>query len=83
MLDNTVVLWGNHMEDGSSHGAQKMPWIIAGKGQGYFKTGQGIPTPDREINGPLFEICRAMGVKQDVLQRRHHRQADARAARRA
>jgi hypothetical protein len=65
MLDNTVVLWGNHMEDGSSHGATKIPWIIAGKGQGYFKTGMGIPTPNREINGPMFEICRAMGIQQD------------------
>ena len=32
MLDNTVVLWGNHMEDGASHGATKIPWIIAGPG---------------------------------------------------
>jgi hypothetical protein len=64
MLDNTIVLWGNHMEDGSNHGAQKMPWIIAGKGQGYFKTGQCIPNPGRAINGPLYEICAAMGVQQ-------------------
>jgi hypothetical protein len=65
LLDNTVVLWGNHMEDGASHGAVKIPWIIAGKGQGYFKTGQGIPNPAREINGPMFEICRAMGIQQE------------------
>jgi hypothetical protein len=63
MLDNTIVLWGNHMEDGSNHGAQKLPWIIAGKGKGYFKTGQCLPTSGRAINGPLHEIARAMGVK--------------------
>ena len=63
MLDNTVVLWGNHMEDGSNHGAQKCPWIIAGKGRGYFKTGQCIPNSGRAINGPLYEIARSMDVK--------------------
>ncbi len=65
MLDSTVVLWGNHMEDGSSHGAQAMPWIIAGKSKGYFKTGVSIPTPNRAINGPMMEIATAMGVKLD------------------
>jgi Protein of unknown function (DUF1552) len=65
MLDSTVVLWANHMEDGSSHGAQKMPWIIAGKSKGYFKTGHCFPAPNRAINGPLMEIATAMGVKLD------------------
>ena len=63
MLDNTVVLWGNHMEDGASHGAVKIPWIIAGSGQGYFKTGQAITNTTRAVNGPMREICAAMGVQ--------------------
>jgi hypothetical protein len=66
MLDNTAILWGNHMEDGSSHGAQKLPWIIAGM-QGYFKGGIAIPQPNRSINGPMMEIATAMDVKLDYF----------------
>ena len=62
MLDNTVVLWANHMEDGANHGAVKIPWIIAGKGQGYFKTGQSLPSTGRDIGGVMAELCAAMDV---------------------
>jgi hypothetical protein len=65
MLDNTVVLWGNHMEAGDSHGAVKIPWILAGKCGGYFKTGQCLTNTGRAINGPMMEICQAMDVKLD------------------
>jgi hypothetical protein len=67
MLDNTAVLWGNHMEDGANHGAQKMMWIIAGKCKGYFKTGQCIVAPNRAINGPLMEMASAMDAKIDYF----------------
>jgi hypothetical protein len=41
MLDNTVTLWGNHMESGDNHFSQKIPWILAGHAQdGKLKTGQ-------------------------------------------
>jgi hypothetical protein len=67
MLDNTVVLWANHMEDGANHGTQKLPWILAGKAQGYFKTGQCLLSTGRAINGVLTEICNAMDVKVDAF----------------
>jgi hypothetical protein len=67
MLDNTLVLWANHMEDGANHGTQKLPWILAGKCQGYFKTGQCLLNTGRAINGVLTEICNAMDVKVDAF----------------
>jgi hypothetical protein len=67
MLDNTVVLWANHMEDGENHGAQKLPWMLAGNVDGYFKTGQCIASSGRAMTGVLAEICLAMGVPVDYF----------------
>jgi hypothetical protein len=72
MLDNTLVLWGNHMEDGENHGAQKIPWILAGRCQGYFKTGRCVANSGRAINAVLTEVCNAMGVKVDAFNDPEH-----------
>ena len=32
LLDNSVILCGNHMQDGSNHDASKIPWVLAGNG---------------------------------------------------
>jgi hypothetical protein len=62
MLDSTVVLWANHMDDGRAQSAQKIPWILAGKAGGYFKTGQCASSSGRPLTGVLAEICNALGV---------------------
>jgi hypothetical protein len=62
MLDNSVVLITNHMQDGSNHDTQKLPWMLAGSGQGYFKTGQSALSTGNPINGVLADVCNAMGV---------------------
>jgi len=72
MLDNTLVLWGNHMEDGENHGAQKIPWILAGSCQGYFKTGRCLTNTGRAINGVLTEVCNAMDVKIETFNDPEH-----------
>jgi hypothetical protein len=67
MLDHMVILWANHMEDGANHGAQKLPWIIAGKCNGYFKTGHCYANPGKAMNAVLAEICNGMDVKVDYF----------------
>jgi len=62
MLDHMTVLWANHMESGDTHGATKLPWIIAGKGNGFWKTGQSIPDPGKNNTHVMATICNAMGV---------------------
>jgi hypothetical protein len=62
MLDNSVVLWGNHMESGDSHATQAVPWILAGKAGGYLATGQCAATGGKPTNDAMAEICKAMGV---------------------
>jgi hypothetical protein len=62
LLDNSVVLWGNHMESGDSHLAQSVPWMLAGSAGGYFKTGQCAASAGKPLSGVLASICDAMGV---------------------
>jgi hypothetical protein len=62
MLDNSVVLITNHMQDGANHDTQKLPWMLAGSCQGYFKTGQSALSAGNPINGVLADVCNAMGV---------------------
>ncbi len=62
MLDHSAVLWANHMESGDTHGSTKLPWILAGKCNGFFKTGQSLPTTGKNNTHVLATICNAMGV---------------------
>ncbi len=45
MLDNTVILWANHMGDGNLHNSVDLPLILAGSCGGYFKTGRILKFP--------------------------------------
>lgn len=60
MLSNSVVLITNHMEDGANHDTQKLPWMLAGSCQGYFKTGQCAVSTGNPIGGVLAHIYNAM-----------------------
>jgi len=62
MLSNSVILWTNHMEDGQNHNCQKLPWVLAGQGGGYFKTGQCALSAGKPLNGVLADVANALGV---------------------
>lgn len=63
MLDNTVVLWANHMGNGGAHNSNQLPWIVAGRGGGYLKTGQYIrPSGPITTNGVMHTLINACGV---------------------
>jgi hypothetical protein len=61
LLDNSVCLWANHMEDGASHLSQKVPWLLAGKAGGTLKTGQCAASAGKSIQGAMGDIIKAMG----------------------
>ncbi len=63
MIDS-VVLWANHMETGANHNAQRIPWLLAGRAGGYFKTGQVIKGAGGQISRVrvMCEIANAMGA---------------------
>ena len=62
MLDNMAVLWANHMESGNTHGANRLPWILAGKAGGFFKTGQALPDTGKNNTHVMATILNAMGI---------------------
>lgn len=62
MLDNTVVLWANHMQYGGNHNAQRLPWIMAGKCGGYFKTGQYLALDGTAKQRIMIHIANALGA---------------------
>jgi hypothetical protein len=70
MLDNTIVLWTNNMNRGDNHTCgPNMPWLLAGRGGGYFKTGRfidrtGSPVPHNRL---LLTLAQSMGVQTDTF----------------
>lgn len=62
MLDSTVILFANHMAHGGSHSTDNIPFLLAGRGGGYFKTGQSVSVPNVMHTAVLKEIGLAMGV---------------------
>ena len=42
LLDNSLVLWGNELGDGGSHGQLDMPMLLAGSACGRIRTGVAI-----------------------------------------
>jgi hypothetical protein len=61
LFDHTVVLMGNHMEDGGST-AQRIPWMLAGNGGGWLNTGNCLPSEGQSITKVMAGICEALGV---------------------
>jgi hypothetical protein len=62
LLDGGVVLWANTMQDGANRDAQHIPWVLAGRCGGYFKTGQVAASAGKPTSSVLAELCRALGV---------------------
>src|SRR5439155_26950526 len=62
LLDASVVLWATTMRDGADRNTQSVPWLLAGKCGGYFKTGQVADSAGKPLHGVLAEICNAMDV---------------------
>jgi hypothetical protein len=60
LFDSSVILWGNDMEDGATGATQKIPWLLAGRAGGYFKTGQCLG--GQTTTSVLASLCEAMGV---------------------
>jgi hypothetical protein len=60
LLDQSAVLWATTTSDGLDGSNQKLPWLLAGKCGGYFKTGQVADSAGKPLHGVLAELCNAM-----------------------
>lgn len=64
MLDNTAVLWVSELSVGNSHNRREMPFVLAGKAGGYFKTGRFVTFPSgTPHNDLLLSLAQAMDVE--------------------
>ena len=65
LLDNTLVVWGNELQDGRTHNHDNIPFVVAGgAGDGlvggrYLKAAAGT-----RHNALLVSICQALGAPQ-------------------
>lgn len=63
MLDNTVILFANHMTDGQRHNWDNLPWILAGSAGGAIKPGRYLRAPARTPTNRLFvSLAQALDV---------------------
>jgi hypothetical protein len=62
LLDNTLVLFANHMGDGAAHNPSGISWILAGGGQRYFKTGRYLVHPQWNPATPFLRCPVTNGV---------------------
>jgi hypothetical protein len=65
MLDNSLVVWGNHMENGSSHVTQRQGWVTVGKAGGAIKTGLCVGE-GRSTADAINAFARAFGAMPTV-----------------
>jgi len=65
MLQNTVVVSNNNMDNGGGHGIHNVPWLLAGQCGGYFRTGRNLGVSDVQHTDILNAVCDAMGVDID------------------
>jgi hypothetical protein len=63
LLDTTLVLWANSVDDGRSRNPQKLPWILAGRAGGTFRGGQCANSAGQPASAVLAEVCNALGVQ--------------------
>ena len=63
MLDNSILLWGNELNEGGYHGHSDVPYVLAGRAGGYFRTGRFLQLNNKtNHNDVLTSICHGMGV---------------------
>jgi hypothetical protein len=62
MLDNTAVLWAKELADGRLHDGKSVPFVLAGKAGGYWKTGRYLDFKGAPHQKLLVSVCQAMGL---------------------
>ena len=61
ILDNTLIVWMNHMGNGAAHNIDNIPVVMVG-GQWYFNSGRYVSFSPTAHNGLLVAIANAMGA---------------------
>jgi hypothetical protein len=62
LWDNTLILIGNHMEEGANHNSNAIPWMLAGKGGAKLNYGQCVSGSGSGVKAVMAGICNSLGV---------------------
>jgi hypothetical protein len=62
LLDNTLVVWGNELSRGNSHGNMPVPFVLAGGAGGAIQTGRWLTYDQTPHNRLLVSMAQAMDV---------------------
>ena len=62
LLDNSLVVWGNELSRGNSHGNRPVPFVTFGSCGGAIQTGRWLTYDNVAHNRLLVALAQAMGV---------------------
>ncbi len=65
LLDTSVVVWCKELGDSRLHDFKSVPFIIAGGGNGHFRTGRYLKFNGAPHQKLLVSLCHSMGVDVD------------------
>lgn len=65
LLDNCLMMWGSGLEDGNRHTRDNLPFVIAGRGGGAFKTGRYLADLKGNQGDLLGTLLTAAGIPLD------------------
>jgi hypothetical protein len=68
LLDNSMIVYGSGIEDGSMHTHTAVPTLMAGKGGGTIKTGRHLRYPkETPLNNLWLALLDRVGIRTDKL----------------
>jgi hypothetical protein len=65
LLDTSTVVWVKELGDGRLHDFKSVPFVIAGGGNGYWKTGRYLKLNDVPHQKLLVSLGQSMGIAMD------------------
>jgi len=65
LLDTSTVVWVKELGDGRLHDFKSVPFIVAGGGNGYWKTGRYLKLSDVPHQKLLVSLAQSMGIVVD------------------
>ncbi len=68
MFDNTVMIWVNEIgAGGDPHTSSDLPWVMAGKCGGYFRTGRLVDMGSENRHNLLVSLINGMGIAKKTF----------------
>jgi len=64
VLDNTLIVWGNELSRGNSHGNEPVPFVLLGGAGGALQMGRFLQYDGTRHNRLLVSLCHAMGMPE-------------------